>query len=622
MSRASRLLAPLAALALVAAPGPARAAFFAGEVIDGPSPDIVRVGGVDLARDGSGAVVYVKRDGGVEHVFAARMRNGAWQPPERLDTGAAAAASDPVVAAAGGGQLVAAYVSGGQLFTVVRPAGANAWSAPVALASGAQTPAADLSTNGVGYVAWASGGDVRAARLDRGASAFTPLAAPLDVDPAADAGSGTGRPRIAVSADGTALAAWGEAGRVYARRLLRLELSQVPQEVSVPSFAGHGGGAADTPVVDVADDSSFAWVAFREAFDGGATTRVLARRLVGSAFDPPFSLSGPGFAGEAAASPALDVAGTGDAIFAADGASSHTPLGALLYVDAFGAPFPAGAPSAVPTQPQVGIGENSSATLGWLRADSATGVVSVHAAGFKEGRPADPEATLSDGALGGVDAGAGFLAAADRHGDTVLPFVQAAGADRRLVAATWDRPPQNLVVTTSTNWRAATPLRWAPASDLWGLRYRVIVDGRSIGEFPRARFSPEGLIADGVHRWRVVAVDRRGQAKSGPARTLRIDGGPPRVALGIAGRRQAGSTLTLTARASDPAAVPAGGAPAHRRRGSGVARVRIDFGDGTPPVAAARAQHRYRPGTFTVRAIAVDRVGNRTVATRRITVRG
>src|SRR5947207_12366462 len=54
------------------------------------------------------------------------------------------------------------------------------------------TPAIDMSTNGVAYVVWSASGDVRAARMDRLESTFTSLAAPLDIDPADDAGSGTG----------------------------------------------------------------------------------------------------------------------------------------------------------------------------------------------------------------------------------------------------------------------------------------------------------------------------------------------------------------------------------------------------------------------------------------------
>jgi hypothetical protein len=37
--------------------------------LDGPSEDIVGFGGVAMAEDGTGGAVYLKRVGGVAHVF-------------------------------------------------------------------------------------------------------------------------------------------------------------------------------------------------------------------------------------------------------------------------------------------------------------------------------------------------------------------------------------------------------------------------------------------------------------------------------------------------------------------------------------------------------------------------
>ena len=70
--------------------------------IHGPRTGSVSVGGVDLARHGYATVVYVKRDGGVPHIFASRFVRGTWQPPERLDAGLALPSSSPVVGVADG----------------------------------------------------------------------------------------------------------------------------------------------------------------------------------------------------------------------------------------------------------------------------------------------------------------------------------------------------------------------------------------------------------------------------------------------------------------------------------------------------------------------------------------
>src|SRR5262249_54856021 len=151
-SMRARLLLTLFLLVLPAAP--AGAVYFPADALDGPSADIVSVGEVDFARDGDGAVVYVKRDGGVEHIFAVRMVGGAWQPPERIDPGIATPSSQPVVGTADSGRVVAAFVSGGQLYGTSRVPGATGWSAPVQIAAAATAPALDTSINGVSYVTY------------------------------------------------------------------------------------------------------------------------------------------------------------------------------------------------------------------------------------------------------------------------------------------------------------------------------------------------------------------------------------------------------------------------------------------------------------------------------------
>src|SRR5689334_7020222 len=98
--RSPRRLILVVALAALIAPAYAYAAFFPPDVIDGPSADILSVGGVDEAADGTGAVIYVKRDGGVAHIFASQLLAGVWQPPVRLDPNLPTPSGEPVIAAA------------------------------------------------------------------------------------------------------------------------------------------------------------------------------------------------------------------------------------------------------------------------------------------------------------------------------------------------------------------------------------------------------------------------------------------------------------------------------------------------------------------------------------------
>ena len=173
----------------------AQAGWFAAEAVDGPA-EIDALGDVDVARDGSGGLVYLKRDGGSPQVFLSRLDEGVWQPPEKLSGGAPV--TEAAVTATDGGRLAVAWVAGGQVLGTVIPAAAQAQAPapPVVLGGGGATGVAiDMGINEDGYAVWSAGGDVRAARLD--GTTWTPLAAPLDVDPARTAGEGASRPRVA-----------------------------------------------------------------------------------------------------------------------------------------------------------------------------------------------------------------------------------------------------------------------------------------------------------------------------------------------------------------------------------------------------------------------------------------
>src|SRR4051812_48810843 len=105
-----RLLVLTAAVLLgsVLAPGSAPAdvgGFIPAEAVDGP---VTALGDLDIARDGTGAMAYVKPVGGVDHVFVSRLQDGAWQPPEQLD-GGLGVGSRAAVAAGDGGRVAVAF---------------------------------------------------------------------------------------------------------------------------------------------------------------------------------------------------------------------------------------------------------------------------------------------------------------------------------------------------------------------------------------------------------------------------------------------------------------------------------------------------------------------------------
>ncbi len=101
----------LAATVLAAQAGQADAVILPATTIDGPSEDIVGFGGVAMANDGSGGLVYLKRVEGVPHVFVSRYVEGHWLAPIRVDSGEPFAAGSPRIGAADGGELLVVWAT-------------------------------------------------------------------------------------------------------------------------------------------------------------------------------------------------------------------------------------------------------------------------------------------------------------------------------------------------------------------------------------------------------------------------------------------------------------------------------------------------------------------------------
>jgi hypothetical protein len=619
-----RLLAVPAVLAgLLLVPSGAGAdvgQFVPAEAIDGP---VTALGDLDVARDGTGAVVYVKQAGGADHVFISRLDGGAWQPPESLDAGIPSASGQPVVAAGDGGKLVVAFISGGGLYTKVKPASNQPFTAPQLVTPSAVSPSIDLSINDVAYVSFTvptagGGGDVAVARKDRKATTFTVIPASLDIDPAREAGIGGGRSKVAVAADGVALVVWGEAGRVWARRVFEQRLSAAPQDATVDAAGPVPGGGADLPDVDVQDDSSFAWVVFRERFSDspGGHTRAVARRLVGSQFDPGVIVDGLGGfpTADDAGPPRIDINGRGDGYAASSG--TGTAFGAVLKDKKFNPGVPLGAGVSGQVLPVAAVDENGDGLIAWQNADST-----VHARAYTNVRASrtvqapQPDQPLTSLLGGGTDAAAGFEASADRAGDVAVAFVQGPPGARAVVVASFDRAPGAFRINSGTSFRnvSAVPLKWAPSFELWGpVTYTVEVDGTVAARTTSPQITLPGL-PDGVHRWRVIAADRRGQVTATPLRVVRQDATAPRARITVSGPRRRGRPVRVVVRPTD--ANPA------RRPASGIGRVTIAWGDGRS-TTARRATHRYgRARRFTVRVSVRDRAGNVVVVRRAITIR-
>jgi hypothetical protein len=603
MHRRLVLLAVLAPLVLPAAAGAAvPGKYFAGEPVDGPSADIQSLGDLDVARDGTGALAYVKRVGGIDHVFVSRLVNGVFQAPEQVDAGLGGAGSQPTVAASDGGRLVVAFASGGGVFGAVRPAGAPGFAALQQISAAGADPDVEMSINGVAYLTWTSNGDVLAARLERNGVSFNGVPGVLDINQAATAGTGTGRPKVAVAADGVATVVWGESGHVYARRIFELRLSTAPQDL---------GDGADSPEIVAEDDSSFAWVTFRQ------NGLAVARRLLGSQFDPPV-LIGP----EAAASVHLAMNGRGVSYAAIGGAATNGAYGAVLKDDIFNAGLVIGGGWNVAPIGAPAVAENGDGLVAFQQGDAGGGR-SIHARPYdyvpasRAVTPPGEDVPLSNPALGPTDAARGLLAGADRAGDIVVAFVQGDVAGSQIVAASFDRAPGSFRGSTTSKFRkfARPPLKWGAAFELWGpITYTVLIDDKPVGQTTSTGITVPSVVKDGLHRWRVVATDRRGQTSGTPSRNIRVDATAPKISFRVSGTRKRGRFVKVAAKVSDASGTSA--------KASGLKAVRIGFGDGSRAIAGRRASHRYaHSGKVTVRVTASDKAGNVRTVKRRITIR-
>src|SRR4029453_9403321 len=126
---------------------------------------------------------------------------------------------------------------------------------------------------------------------------------------------------------------------------------------------------------------------------------------------------------------------------------------------------------------------------------------------------------------GPTDAARGLEAAADRAGDVAVAFGQGDGDSRRIGAARYDRAPGAFRASTTTKWRkfARPPLKWGTAFELWGpLTYQVLIDNKPVAQTTSTGVTVPTVVPDGMHRWRVVATDIRGQSTSTPSRNLRV----------------------------------------------------------------------------------------------------
>jgi PKD domain len=652
------LMCCLAALCLVATP--AQALILQPTTIDGPSAEGLSLGGVAMAPDGTGGLVYTKTVGGVQHVFASRYNGSQWSAPVRVDGEESFAASQPRIAAGNNGRLLVVWV----------------------------TPVATLAKGQVRYALWS-------ASLGPGAEEFSSA---LLVD--ANVGEGAGvDPSVAGTTPGNAIVAYRvvtyafpnpptianppiqlRPGDVMAEiRAARLEggrWSKVPTLNRNLNLSMRSPTEVNAPQVAIGATGR-AVVAWQEPDQSGAA-RVLMRRITGTTPGPIFLASPETWNGrpvtEDATAFSLGVTATDRARLAVrvEG-SPNGPLGGpRVFLTSFGSssvpggnkpigpelaegsggplPGPIGAPGMAASE---GVGSGGSMLLAFA-AGSSVRAVGLNAQGGlvgpetlsgppaepgtpmvaavdpeggdlvayegvgEEGLPAIavhqtfPEGASQTGLLYGPIGGqiSQFEGGTSGAGDALIAFRQGEGPESAIVADRIAAAPAAFSVQVPKGWvapRKAT-VRWAPPqSAVGGLVYSLLVNGRMVRSgLQRLRFTaPPVQLYDGIGKVQVIATDRLGEeVLSRPAR-MKVDSQPPRMQLRV--DRRAG-IIHLKLKDTQSGLVPRA--------------TRISFGDGTKARGGSSFTHHYQqPGAYKIRLRAEDRVGNVLVQKISVTVK-
>lgn len=652
--RLAALLCAAAAVALaLAAPAPG---FITPAVpIDGPSPDIVGFGGVAMASDGSGGAVYLKRVGGVPHVFVAQFLKRRWQAPVQVDAAIPFAGSEPRIGAAPGGLLVAVWAAPFasveqkpvfRLYSAVLDPGSQAFSEPIPVDRNIGTgqgasPEIALSSSGNGYIVYrvvrpSSGrgsvtllrpGDVseevRVARF--GGERWSVLGAinrnrGASMRPPAEANA----PRIAITSGG-AVVVWQEpdasgAARIWARRVFGSTLGE-PLAAGTPTLNGRPlTSDADAPALAVSRFGQ-AEVAYRQQAVPAAG--LPAPRVFMNVLPDGEGTPGNAFLGALEVEPAPADGQVSEVGRPAVDVDAHREL-RLLY-DAGGTPAEVQGAEGVPGA-ELSLGPAFTGSQ-LAQATELAPVTAVNPAGGglaawpsvdAHGKPAlavredFPDGSIQTALVSGPTGGAIGAIGAGRSGlgDGLVAFQQGPAGAAAIAGARISAPPAGIAFTVSRGWvpRDRAHVEWSTASSAVGsLTYSVVLDGHPLPtpEGAQAMLIAPTRLPEGVHTVQMLVTDADGQSLLTRPTRLLIGTPPPQVAVSASSASAVVSVRAAAARF-----------PVNPRS------VRVQFGDGRSASGRTLLVHRYaRRGSYRVTVAAATARGSRTLAYRIVRVR-
>ena len=631
----------------------ARAVILPAVTIDGPSEEIGGFGGVAMAEDGTGGLVYLKRVDGVAHVFVARYVEGHWLAPVRVDIEDAYAASWPRIGAANGGELEVVWATPfatekerpvDELLGATLGPGSSLFGRAIIIDpdidEGAGT-SPDLAMSSTGYA------DV-VYRVTEFNSAF-PLLRPGDVDEQVRVAHFDGErwsrlgiinrdsavsmraptqanaPQIAIGPTGNGVVVWQEPeitgqARIWARRIFGSSLDYV-MPVSAETFNG-------APIDDDADAPSVAVsrlgqaeVAYRQV--AGSGSPLPGPRIFLNVLPDGESSSGAEFQGATIVDSA--VAGGKSASVGRPSIDIDERRSMRLLYDSNGVPrliegTDKGLSAALSVGPAFLGSELTPASE-----VSATSVMDPEGGGISAWPSATaaghsavavredfPNGAVQTGLLSGAAGGPIGEISVGRSGlgDGLVAFQQGPLGNAAIVAAQVTAPPEPFVITTPKGWikPSQAQVSWEPAVSADGpLKYTVVLDGRLLPTAAGAfayRFTPRGL-GDGDHAVRVLATDIYGQSILTAPSTLQIDGRPPTVKV----TRTQGN-VGVTVRIIDT------------KSGVDAKAISVSFGDGLSAHGRTLFRHRYaHAGVYKIVVKVRDNLANEGVVRELVSVR-
>ncbi|MHB8242496.1 MAG: PKD domain-containing protein [Solirubrobacteraceae bacterium] len=654
--RMAVLLVGVAASVLALHVRSADAVILPAVTIAGPSEDIVGFGGVAMAEDGTGGLVYLKRVEGVAHVFVARYVAGHWLAPVRVDGEEHFAASSPRIGAANGGELVVVWATPfasedekpvDELLSSTLGPGSPAFGPAIIvdrdIRQGTGTsPDLAMSPTGQADVVY------RVVEETEGTRSSVPLLRPGDVveqvrvahfngerwsdlgainrNPGVSmrAPTSANAPQIAIGPTGSGIVVWQEpeingVARIWARRVFGESLDYV-LPVSATTLTG-------SPIEDDSDAPTVAYsrlgqaeVAYRQGTSAGSP--LPGPRIFLNILPDGESANGAEFLGASVAD--ASVAGGKAASVGRPSIDIDEQQSMRLLYDSNGTPrviegTDLGLSGTLSLGPPV-VGS----TLISANELPSSSVMNPEGGGVSAWPSADPHGSSAvavredfpTGAVqtGLVSGGAGgpigeLAVGRSGLGDGLVAFQQGPLGNAAIVAAHVTAPPANFVVSVPKGWirPSQAHIAWEPAASADGpLSYVVVLDGHRLP-------TPAGTLAstidprrlgDGVHEVQLLATDAYGQATLAPPSKLEIDGSPPTVrvkpALGYG------------------VAVSLGDA----QSGVNARAVKVSFGDGGTASGKRTLRHRYaHAGVYTIVVHTRDKVGNRGTVRRLVSVR-